>query len=157
MFSSSSFWTALWFTSFAVARSAEIPAEQRPPQLNDPALRIEALCRAPDIEAPATVAAAPDGSFYVGCDPRDTRLNTKEPVCTVIRYSSMGADKKRTVFAEKLYSPAGSAWHDGWLYIVHNPMMSRFKDTMAMAWPICGRISSQIWASLHRRASTIMW
>ncbi len=99
------------------------------PKLNDPALRIEALCTTPEIEAPATVAAAPDGSFYVGCDPRDTRLNTKEPVCTVIRYSSMGTEKKRTVFAEKLYSPAGSLWHDGWLYVIHDPLMSRFKDT----------------------------
>lgn len=109
--------------------SAEPPATARLPKLNDPALKIEALCSAPEIEAPATVAAAPDGSFYVGCDPRDTRLNTKEPVCSILRFSSMGADKKRTVFADKLYSPAGSLWHEGWLYVIHDPLMTRFKDT----------------------------
>ncbi len=36
---------------------------------------------------------------------------------------------KQTVFAKELYSPAGSLWHDGWLYVVHNPLLSRFKDT----------------------------
>jgi hypothetical protein len=97
--------------------------------VNDPALRIELLATIPDVEACTTVVGAPDGAFYVGSDPRDGRLNTKEPACWITRFSSTGADRKRTVFADKLYSPAGSAWHDGWLYVIHDPIMSRFKDT----------------------------
>src|SRR5215218_9458099 len=87
----------LAFGSVAFAQTPKLPT------LNDPALRVEALAIAPDIEAPTTVCSAPDGSFYVGCDPRDTRLNTERPECYIVRYSSMGADKKRTVFVEKIY------------------------------------------------------
>src|SRR5262245_47064303 len=100
-----------------------------PPRVLDPALKIEPLAIYPDIEAPATVVGAPDGSFYVGCDLRDGRLGTAQPDCFIVRYSSMAPDKKRTVFADKIFSPAGSAWHDGWLYVSHNPFLTRFRDT----------------------------
>jgi putative membrane-bound dehydrogenase-like protein len=99
------------------------------PILADPELRIEQLATIPEIEAPATVAVAPDGSFYVGCDPRDTRLNTRNPECWIVRFSGVGADRKRTVFADKLYSPAGSYWFRGSLYVIHDPFLTRFKDT----------------------------
>ena len=104
-------------------------APPKPPLVNDTALKIELLASYPDVEACTTVCGAPDGSFYVGNDPRDGRLSNKEPVNTIVRFSSMGADRKRTVFADKLYSPAGSAWHDGYLYVLHDPLLTRFKDT----------------------------
>ncbi len=108
--------------------TAQITAGEMP-KLLDPALRLEALVTVPDIESPTTVVGAPDGSFYVGCDPRDARLNTDQPECYIVRFSSMGAEKKRTIFVKGIYSPAGSAWHDGWLYVSHDPFLSRFKDT----------------------------
>jgi hypothetical protein len=94
----------VWCLLFA---AVSLSGAQTPklPRLNDPALRLEPLATAPEIEAPTTVCSAPDGSFYVGCDPRDTRLNTERPECYIVRYSSMGAEKKRTVFADKIYSP----------------------------------------------------
>lgn len=108
---------------------AQAPTTPVPPVVNDPDLRIELIATTPDVEACATVCGDPQGAIYVGSDPRDGRLNTKEPVCTIVRYSGTGADRKRTVFADKLYSPAGSAWFDGWLYVIHDPFMTRFKDT----------------------------
>ena len=75
------------------------------------------------------MCTAPDGAVYVGNDMRDERLSTDQPACTITRFSSTGPDRKRTVFADKLYSPAGSLWYDGWLYVIHDPLMSRFKDT----------------------------
>jgi putative membrane-bound dehydrogenase-like protein len=114
---------------FCALLSTVVAQQAKFPKLNDPALRLEALVTAPEIEAPTTVCSAPDGSFYVGCDPRDTRLNTERPECYIVRYSSMGSDKKRTVFVDKIYSPAGSQWLDGWLYVTHDPFLSRFKDT----------------------------
>ena len=108
---------------------AEPAASPKPPKVNDPALQIELLATVPEVEACTTVVGAPDGAVYVGNDPRDGRLNTKEPVCWITRFSGVGHDRKRTVFADKLYSPAGSAWYDGWLYVTHDPFMSRFKDT----------------------------
>jgi putative membrane-bound dehydrogenase-like protein len=110
----------------AVTVLAEPP---QPPQLNDPSLQLEVFAAYPDIETPTTVAAAPDGSVYIGNDPRDARLNTKSPECTITRYSGLGPERKKTTFADKLYSPAGSAWHDGWLYVIHNPLLTRFRDT----------------------------
>ena len=116
------------------------------PQLTDPALRLEVFATYPEVEAPTTVTGAPDGSVYVGCDPRDTRLNTAKPECFIVRFGDFDTPdqirlpdgslappgpphRHRTVFATGLYSPAGSAWHDGWLYVIHDPLMSRFKDT----------------------------
>src|SRR6266568_2530059 len=106
--------SALLLLGAATLLGAEPP---KPPILNDPALKLELFASFPEVETPTTVAGAPDGSVYVGNDPRDSRLNTKNPECTIVRYSGLGPDKKRTVFADKLYSPAGMAWHDGWLYI----------------------------------------
>ncbi|HEX8294788.1 MAG TPA: PVC-type heme-binding CxxCH protein [Chthoniobacteraceae bacterium] len=115
--------------TFAAPSFAQTPAAPKPPIVHDPALKIELVATLPEVEACTTVCAAPDGSIYVGNDPRDGRLSTLDPVCTVVRFDQIGTGRKRTVFAEKLYSPAGSAWHDGWLYVIHNPLMSRFKDT----------------------------
>ena len=120
--------TALWCLP-ALSIFGQTPAGPKPPILSDPALKLEVFATYPDVETPTTVAAAPDGSVYIGNDPRDSRLNTINPECTVVRYSSMAADRKKTVFADKLYSPAGMAWHDGWLYVIHDPLLTRFKDT----------------------------
>lgn len=114
---------------FAAPHSILFAAPPVPPALHDPELKVELFASHPEVETPTTVAASPEGAVFVGNDPRDSRLNTKNPVCTVVRYSNLGADRKKTVFAEKLYSPAGMLWHDGWLYVAHNPLLSRFKDT----------------------------
>jgi putative membrane-bound dehydrogenase-like protein len=117
---------SLAFFSLLPAFAADAP---KLPLINDPALKIEAFATYPDIETPTTVVGAPDGSVFVGNDPRDSRLSTKNPDCTVVRFSGPGADRKKTVFADKLYSPAGMAWHDGYLYLLHDPLLTRFKDT----------------------------
>jgi len=121
----------------AVNLFAQAPAAPKPPIVNDPALRIELIATVPEIEAPTTVCGDPSGAIYVGCDPRDGRLSTKDPVCTIVRLTHFitppGAPsyskRHRTVFADKIYSPAGSAWHDGYLYVLHDPLLTRFKDT----------------------------
>ena len=117
----------LCFPAFSLL--AQTPAVTKPPALGDPQLKLEVFAQYPDVETPTTVVGAPDGSVFVGNDPRDSRLSTSSPVCTVVRYSSLGPDRKKTIFAEKLYSPAGMAWHDGWLYILHDPLLTRLKDT----------------------------
>lgn len=111
------------------ALRAEPAGSPKPPAVTDPRLRVECVAIYPDVEACTTVAGGPDGSIYIGNDPRDARLNTAKPECTIVRYSGSGPDRKRTVFATGLYSPAGMLWHDGWLYVMHDPLLSRFKDT----------------------------
>ncbi len=113
----------------AASLFAEPPALPKPPIVNDTALRVELVASFPEVEACTTVCGAPDGSVYVGNDARDGRLNSSQPVNTIVRFSGLGPERKRTVFADKIYSPAGSAWHDGWLYVMHDPLLTRFKDT----------------------------
>jgi len=67
----------------ALQISAQTP---KPPAVLDPALKIEALTTYPEVEACATVCGALDGSFYVGCDTRDSYLNTNNPECFIFRY-----------------------------------------------------------------------
>lgn len=105
------------------------PVAPKPLLVSDPALRVDLFASVPDVEACTTVCASPDGAVYVGNDTRDERLNTDQPVCQIVRFSNATTERKRTVFADKLYSPAGSLWYDGWLYVIHDPLMTRFKDT----------------------------
>lgn len=127
--SSRPFLLSLIAPSLLFAQTPATPVAPVAPVVNDPDLRIELIATVPDVEACSTVCGDPHGAIYVGSDPRDGRLNTKDPVCTIVRYSGTGSDRKKTVFADKLYSPAGSAWFDGWLYVIHDPFMTRFKDT----------------------------
>jgi len=113
----------------ALSLLAQTPVALKPPTLGDSALKLEVFATYPDVKTPTTVVGAPDGSVFIGNDPRDSWLNTNNPECTIVRYSNMGPDRKQTVFADKLYSPAGMAWHDGWLYVIHDPLLTRFKDT----------------------------
>jgi len=119
--------SGLWLLAQAPATLAVEPP--LPPVLNDPELKLELVASFPEVETPTTVTSSPDGTIFIGNDPRDSRLSTVNPECTIVRYSSLGADRKRTVFADKLFSPAGMLWHDGWLYVIHDPLMTRFKDT----------------------------
>ena len=116
---------------FMSAGSAVLAQQQapRPLVIPDTRLKVECLASYPDVEACTTVAAAPDGSVFVGNDPRDARLNTSKPECSIVKYTGTGPNRKRTVFATGIYSPAGMVWHDGWLYVVHDPLLTRFKDT----------------------------
>ena len=116
-------------TILPLAAQTPPPAAPKPLLVSDPALRVDLFATVPDVEGCTTVCAAPDGAIYVGNDTRDERLSTDQPVCSIIRFSGTGPDRARTVFADKLYSPAGSLWYDGWLYVMHDPMLSRFKDT----------------------------
>ncbi|MEP6672722.1 MAG: PVC-type heme-binding CxxCH protein [Chthoniobacter sp.] len=106
-----------------------LPTAPKPLLVSDPALRVDVFATGADVEACTTVCGAPDGSVYVGNDLRDERLSTDQPACSIVRFSGTGTDRKRTVFADKIYSPAGSLWHDGWLYVIHDPLLTRFKDT----------------------------
>jgi putative membrane-bound dehydrogenase-like protein len=108
---------------------AQTPGAPLPPVISDPSLRIELIATVPDVEDCTTVCGDPHGAIYIGNDLRDGKIDTLDPICTIVRISGTGPGRKRTVFADKLYSPAGSAWFDGWLYVIHDPFMTRFRDT----------------------------
>jgi putative membrane-bound dehydrogenase-like protein len=108
---------------------AQTPGAPLPPVVNDPALRIELIATVPDVEDCTTVCGDTYGAIYIGNDLRDGKIDTLDPICTIVRISGTGPGRKSTVFADKLYSPAGSAWFDGWLYVIHDPFMTRFRDT----------------------------
>ena len=119
-----------FFIDVGLRAVAQVPAAPKPPIVHDPALRIELVACHPEVEACSTVCGAPDGSLYVGGD-RGRRVASTEAVNAIVRFSSLGAGRKRTVFADKIHPPAGSGWHEGWLYVLHGPCLTRFKDTNA--------------------------
>ena len=73
---------------------------------------------------PTAIAAAPDGTVYVGSDPMDMPGPPTEPIDRVLAIK----DGKSRVFAEKLWCVKGLEWVDGTLFVVHAPFLSAFRD-----------------------------
>ena len=73
---------------------------------------------------PTAIAAAPDGTLYVGSDPMDMTGPPTEPIDRVLAIK----DGKSRVFAEKLWCVKGLEWVDGTLYVVHAPFLSALRD-----------------------------
>jgi putative heme-binding domain-containing protein len=86
---------------------------------------IELAVEAPRILFPTAIAAAPDGTVYLGSDPMDMPGPPTDPIDRVLAIK----DGKVRVFAEKLWSVMGLEWVDGALYVVHAPFLSCFRDT----------------------------
>jgi putative heme-binding domain-containing protein len=90
-----------------------------------PGWTIELAAEAPRILYPTAIAAAPDGTVFLGQDPMDM------PGPPTVAADSVVAirEGKIAVFAEKLWSVMGLEWVDGTLYVVHAPYLSAFRDT----------------------------
>ncbi|HEY1064635.1 MAG TPA: PVC-type heme-binding CxxCH protein, partial [Pirellulales bacterium] len=90
----------------------------------------ELIYQVPDIEHPSVVTCDDEGNLFVGQDPMDMRGPTREPIDSVVRitWDAQGKPKK-TLFCDKLAAVFGLVWKDGWLYVLHAPFYSRFKDT----------------------------
>ncbi len=116
------FFVGCAFGVSASAQNANLP--KVPPEL-----RIELFAQPPEVEAVSAVCSAPDGSVYVGCDPMDMGLNTDKPSDYIVLFRRTGANRTRTIFADKIGPIMGMAWHRGALYIVHDPYLTVLRDT----------------------------
>jgi HEAT repeat protein/glucose/arabinose dehydrogenase len=86
--------------------------------------KIELVADARQVLFPTAIAAAPDGTLYVGSDPMDMPGPPTEPIDRVMAIK----DGKSRVFAERLWCVKGLEWVDGTLYVVHAPFLSALRD-----------------------------
>lgn len=90
----------------------------------------ELIYQPPDVEHPSVVTCDPAGNLYVGEDPMDMRGPTKSEFDRVLllKFDPQTGKPTRTVYCEKLAAVFGLVWHEGWLYVMHAPHYSRFRD-----------------------------
>ncbi len=89
-----------------------------------PGWKIELAADARHVLFPTAIAAAPDGTVYVGSDPMDMTGPPTEPIDRVMAFK----DGKSRVFAERLWCVKGLEWVDGTLFVVHAPFLSAIRD-----------------------------
>ena len=106
----------------ATARAADTPADA--PKA-PPGWKVEVLARAPQIQHPSVVVAAPDGRIFVAEDPVDMHLPSSAAADRILCFHP---DGKVTVFAEKLHAVFGMLYLDGTLYVHHTPKVTIFTD-----------------------------
>jgi putative membrane-bound dehydrogenase-like protein len=93
--------------------------------------KCEILFRPPEVEHPSAVTCDDDGNLFIGEDPMDMRgPSTKEfDRIQFVRWDPNGGKPRKTVFCKDLSAVFGLQWYDGWLYVMHAPHYSRFRDT----------------------------
>ncbi|MHB1561386.1 MAG: DUF7133 domain-containing protein, partial [Isosphaeraceae bacterium] len=113
------------FLSAAIGRvDAAGPGGPRLPAVAE-GWSIELAAEAPGIVYPTAIAAAPDGTIYLGSDPMDMTGPPTSPIDSVV---ALREGRVRT-FATGLWSVMGLEWIDGTLYVVHAPFLSALRDT----------------------------
>ncbi len=86
--------------------------------------KIELAADARSVLFPTSIAAAPDGTLFIGSDPMDMPGPPTEPIDRILAVK----DGKSRVFAEKLWCVKGLEWVDGTLFVVHAPFLSALRD-----------------------------
>ena len=99
-------------------------------KITAPGFKSELLFKVPEIEHPSSVVCDDDGNLFVGEDPMDMRGPATKEFDRIIYFRWVPGEEKprRTVFAENLSAVFGLVWHEGWLYVLHAPHYSRFRD-----------------------------
>jgi len=113
---------------FAMMAMFSVPAMAQ--KITAPGFKSELLFKVPEIEHPSSVVCDDEGNLFVGEDPMDMRGPATKEFDRIIYFRwSAGEEKpRRTVFAENLSAVFGLVWHDGWLYVLHAPHYTRFRD-----------------------------
>src|SRR5438270_13888153 len=96
---------AATFLSTARLRAADSDLPKAPP-----GWKVEILARAPQIQHPSVVVAAPDGRIFVGEDPIDMQLPSSSAGDRILCFHP---DGHVTVFADKLHAVFGMLYLDG--------------------------------------------
>lgn len=93
--------------------------------------RIDLILRAPDLEHPSVVTCDDHGNLFVGEDPMDMRGPPTEEFDRVVllRWDPAGGPPEKTIFCDRLAAVFGLVWLEDWLYVLHAPHYSRFRDT----------------------------
>jgi HEAT repeat protein/glucose/arabinose dehydrogenase len=104
------------------ARSAQDPPARLPSVAAG--WKIELAADARQVLFPTAIAAAPDGTLYVGSDPMDMPGPPTEAIDRVLAIKN----GKAHAFAERLWCVKGLEWVDDTLFVVHAPFLSALRD-----------------------------
>ncbi|MBV8488062.1 MAG: HEAT repeat domain-containing protein, partial [Planctomycetaceae bacterium] len=118
---------ASWLIALLLAYPADADAEAPPPgplPRTEPGWTIELVARAPQIVAPRAIAAAPDGSVFVGQQEGITPGQKDAASGSIVRLK----DGKSVRFASELGPVSGLEWDAGALFVLHGTAVSRLRD-----------------------------
>ena len=104
------------------ARSAQEPTKALPAVASG--WKIELAADARQVLFPTAIAAAPDGTLYIGSNPMDMPGPPTQPIDRVVALK----DGKAHVFADGLWCVRGLESVDGTLFVVHAPFLSALRD-----------------------------
>jgi HEAT repeat protein len=90
-----------------------------------PGWTIELAQLVPRIAAPGAIAAARDGTIYIGQNPAPVTGQTNPQSASVMLLKDGGTMQ----FADKLNPVSGLEWQDGKLFVAHAPYLSACRDT----------------------------
>lgn len=95
-----------------------------------PGFTVTIFAQPPDVGYPTCLAAAPDGTLFVGVDENGS-IDAKPNRGRVLRCVDTDGDgraDKFSVFAPNVDSPRGLAWDGKTLYVLHPPFIRAFHD-----------------------------
>jgi putative membrane-bound dehydrogenase-like protein len=95
-----------------------------------PGFSLSLFAAPPDVGYPTCLAAAPDGTVFVGIDENGS-LDAKPNRGRIVRCIDTDGDgraDKFTVFAPNVDSPRGVVWDGKTLYVLHPPFIRAFHD-----------------------------
>ncbi|MBV8881894.1 MAG: hypothetical protein JO332_18185, partial [Planctomycetaceae bacterium] len=124
------FWTILLLSLGPVA----LPQERKKDELAGikapPGFTLSLFAAPPDVGYPTCLAAAPDGTVFVGIDENGS-IDAKPNRGRIVRCVDTDGDgraDKFSVFAPNVDSPRGVVWDGKTLYVLHPPFIRAFHD-----------------------------
>ncbi|MGO9596460.1 MAG: HEAT repeat domain-containing protein [Isosphaeraceae bacterium] len=114
-----------WLIAFQLAcRAGADTPSPGPLPLPESGWAMELVARAPQIVAPRAIAAAPDGSVFVGQRQGDTPGQKRAASGSIVRLK----DGKSVLLATELGPVSGLEWAEDALYVLHGTAISRLRD-----------------------------
>ena len=95
-----------------------------------PGFKVTIFAQPPDVGYPTCLAAAPDGTLFVGVDENGS-IDAKPNRGRILRCVDTDGDgraDKFTVFAPNVDSPRGVVWDGKTLFVLHPPFLRAFHD-----------------------------
>jgi putative heme-binding domain-containing protein len=124
-------WTLLALGSLAFAQDGKKDDKSLLANIKvPPGFNVTLFAAPPDVGYPTCLAAAPDGTVFVGIDENGS-LDAKPNRGRIIRCIDTDGDGKAdkfTVFAPNVDSPRGVVWDGKTLYVLHPPFIRAFHD-----------------------------
>jgi len=135
-------WASIWELSVygdelvdAVAQMAAEEKRQRSGKLRSvkapPEFDVTLFAEPPDISYPTAVCTGPQGEVFVSIDENSSlgRGTNRGRIVRCVDTDQDGVADEFTKFVPQIESPRGTFFDGEWLYVIHQPFFSRYRDT----------------------------